>query len=296
MSVKRRRRLALGLLGLATAGVLGWAWLALRPTLSVQTTPSMLSRVPVGSLVVAVRTPWSAIHPGEVLVFTEPGTKDVTVAHYVLARHRDYLITHSALSQDPDAWAVVPRDVDGRAVAIVPGLGWAWADPMVWLMLVAGLALAVALPKRSQRLGALAAGLSAAGVAWLRTRPLVGFFPIAEPTVDHHAELIGVSTGLLRERVRLRDDDARSIVHVAEGHLVRLSAVAHGGERVHWEASASLATWAWVVVVLALLVPAIVGVVNARIILSAEGLSAGTPLVSAGGDGTRRCCGPLSLS
>lgn len=265
MSVGGRLRV----LALVVLCALGLAWLTLRPTLTVQTTPSMLSRIPVGSLVVAVRTSWSAIRPGEILVFREPGTKDVRVAHYVLALHGSYLTTHSELTHAADAWEVLPKDVSGRAVAVIPGLGWAWADPMVWLALVAGLALAVALPRRGQRLGALAAGLSAAGVAWLRTRPLVGLFPIAEPTIRHHAELIGVSTGMLREEVRLADSLGAAVTHVAQGHLVHLAVRAHDGQHVAWRASVSLAAWEWMLVVLTLLTPALVGAAIARGILRA---------------------------
>lgn len=261
-----RRRLA-ALVGLVVFGTLGAAWLVLRPTLTVQTTPSMLSRIPVGSLVVAVHTSWAAIHPGEILVFTEPGTKDVRVAHEVLALHGSYLTTHSELTHAADAWEVRPKDVDGREVAILPGLGWAWRDPLVWLALVAGLALAVGAPTRSQRLGLLAAGLSAAGVAWLRTRPLAGLFPIAEPTIRHRAELIGVSTGMVREEVRLADSLGSAVTHVADGHLVRLSVAAHNGQHLAWRVSVSLAVWEWILVVLALLTPAFVGAAMALGIL-----------------------------
>lgn len=228
--------------------------------LTVQSTPSMLSVIPIGSLVVLAPTSWRSLHRGEI-VGVRPEAHATPVVHYVASVTSSTLRTHNLLSRVDDAWVLHPGrgELVGRAVLIIPGLGWAlswWPIPIV---LVAGLLLGLRLGGW-QRVVGFGAGVYVAGLAWLaRFHPLSGLRDVGETTSHHLATLVAVSRGLAPQRVVL-DGDPHRIVRVAPGGLLRAAVhVRHLPAIVPWSATPVL-SWPWEVALwTGIALPALVG-------------------------------------
>lgn len=240
-----------GVLVLGIMGGLAWVVLA-HPWLTVQTTPSMLSIIPVGALVVSLPVTWARIHPGQIILFHPVGEPNETVAHYVLTKSGNVLRTHSALSRAADAWVVRPSGVLGKVAVVVPGVGSVLDHPAILLVIVAGAGCAVLVTGRLARLVSLWGACTLALVLWLSYRPLVGAYQIAAMAARHHATVIAVSTGLLPERVRAVVGSRVAVVRAVDGALLHLVVPVSDGvsHRVvgHLVASASLPIWGWAIV------------------------------------------------
>lgn len=222
----------------ATLAAAGWH-------VTVQTTPSMLGVVPVGAVVVLAPATWRSLHPGE-LVGVRPAPASSPVVHWVDRISPTLLRTHNALSTQPDAWLLHPghRELVGRAVAVVPGLGWVAASWPILACLVVGLVLVVA-TRRWWRLAGGMAGLYAAGLLWMAGHhPLAAVRAVGQVASGHTATLVAVSTSLVPLRVRLTGATARS-GRVEPGGLIRLVGhVAHLPAHLGWVGTAVLA-WPW---------------------------------------------------
>ncbi|WP_058596603.1 LamG-like jellyroll fold domain-containing protein [Microbacterium testaceum] len=124
---------ALVLLSVAVAAAFAAAGIRL---FAVQT-PSMGQTAPVGSLIVSRAEPTYAI--GDVVTFS---TGDRTVTHRIVAAADESFTTQGDLNGAPDGSPVTADRVIGRAVAILPGVGFL-LQVAPWLLL--GVALTEAL-------------------------------------------------------------------------------------------------------------------------------------------------------
>lgn len=242
-------------LGAATAGLAATGW-----HLTVQMTPSMLGVVPVGALVLLAPTGWSSLHRGE-LVGVRPAPSSPVVVHWVASVTPTSLRTHNALSTAPDAWLLHPgrHELVGRAVAVVPGLGWVVASWPILACLVVGLVLAVA-TRRWWRLAGGLAGIYAAGLLWMAGHhPLAAVREVGQVSGRHSATLVAVSESLAPMRVRLTGASARTL-RVAPGGLIRLTGrVSHLPAHLGWVAATDLAAWWQALVWAGIAAPAAVG-------------------------------------
>ena len=225
-------------LGVTTAGLAAAGW-----HVTVQMTPSMLGVVPVGALVLLAPASWSALHAGE-LVGVRPGPGPAVV-HWVARISPTSLRTHNALSTAPDAWVLHPgrHELVGRAVAVIPGLGWVVSSWPILTCLVVGLVLAV-VARRWWRMAGGLGGIYMAGLLWMAGHhPLASVRVVGQVSGRHSATLVAVSTALAPMRVRLTGASART-VRVAPGGLIRLTGhVSHLPAHLGWVAATDLAAW-----------------------------------------------------
>jgi signal peptidase I len=106
-------------------------------------TPSMGQAAPVGTLVVTA--PAGSYAVGDVITFT---MADRTVTHRIVEVGPDGYTTRGDLNGAPDGWTVVPAQVIGRAITLLPGVGFLLtAAP--WLLLGAVLTEAVTWVRRA---------------------------------------------------------------------------------------------------------------------------------------------------
>jgi signal peptidase len=125
----------LGLNLLVGAAVAVFAFLAIGPRLLPYRTVTMLSGsmrpvAPVGSVLVDVAEPVSALRPGQVISFHAPVPGRPVVSHRVIdVQHRDGQVlvrTKGDANSAADPWlAVVHGDTVWRMRAVIPGLGTA---------------------------------------------------------------------------------------------------------------------------------------------------------------------------
>lgn len=223
-----RRRLAttLGLLGAAFATALIIVVLVFHATGGrwfFVATPSMGTAAPVGTLVLTVPAHVSVLQVGDVIAFHPPTAPAETYTHRIVAIGSSGLIsTRGDINGAPDPWRLTHKDVIGKAVAILPGLGWLIRGlPIVLLgIVVVWLAtMRVRTPHRKSayRIGGVTLAVSLAAFV---LKPFTG--AVVEQTVIAHGRRVVstvVSTGLFPIRVTARNGTHTDLTTGQVGHI-----------------------------------------------------------------------------
>lgn len=180
-------------------------------------TPSMGTAAPVGALVVTAPAP-ARLERGEIIAFLPPGNPHV-YTHRVLAVAQDGAVrTKGDINGAPDPWTVERTAVLGRAIAVLPGLGYVvrGLPGLVagGVLLWAGTLL---IRRRDQRAAARVIGLHlVATVVVLWLRPFVRVVLIGTESAASGVHASMVSTGLLP--VRLVDPAGAVLARLTTGH------------------------------------------------------------------------------
>ena len=207
------------LTALAVAAVAFWVtggrWFVVR-------TPSMGTAAPVGTLVLTRPTTVAALHVGDVVAFHPTNAGALTYTHRVVAIRDGVVTTRGDINGSDDPWATTDRQLVGRAVSLLPGLGFlARALPLLVVggLLVGGLTRWWLRPDR--RGPARMAGFTALYVvASLIVRPFVALVQLQTTTGVGVASITAVSTGILPVRVSaLPGHGTATPVHLGYGEV-----------------------------------------------------------------------------
>jgi hypothetical protein len=206
LRVKARASAGVAVVLLATviAAAAGAFWLTGGRWFVMQT-PSMGTTAPVGTLVLTrpVRE-LSGVRVGDVVTCRPPVPRASSYTHRVIAVSPPGLTTRGDLNGTADPWPVGTANIVGRAVLILPGVGWLL---LALPCLAGGAALMWVLTRRLRhpqwrRVIQLTWSLGVSVVLAARLKPFTGVTELAS-TVDGEgvARLSLVSTGLLPVRL-----------------------------------------------------------------------------------------------
>lgn len=172
----------------------------------VVTTSSMGRAAPVGTLVLTEPTRASLpLEVGDLVSFRPPGSPDTVYTHRVASVEAQGISTSGDTTGAIDPWLLTDGDVVGRAVVLLPGLGWALrAAP--WLALGAlaiwAVSSRIADPARRAASRVLLGCLLVSVVAAVQ-RPFVGVDLLSTTADETGAAAVHVvSTGLAPVRVQ----------------------------------------------------------------------------------------------
>lgn len=194
-------------------------------------TPSMGTAAPVGTLVITTPATGEP-RRGDVVAFVAPGARRI-YTHRVVAVEADATIrTKGDINAVADPWTIERSAVLGRAIALVPGAGFALrALP---LLLLAGVLLTVVtLPirRRDVRAATRVIGWHVIGTAvllWLQ--PLVRVVVIASAAAADGVRASVVSTGLLPIRLVTAAGDV--LARLRDGVPVSVTLPTSGAGRI----------------------------------------------------------------
>lgn len=170
----------------------------------VVATPSMGTSAPVGALVITWPTPVDALHTGDIVSFHPPTSPTQTYTHRIIGiTPLGAVTTRGDINGAADPWQLRGSDLVGRAVAVLPGVGWiARGLPLllVGVVLVLALTGAVRSPTLRAELRIVGATLAFSVTAFV-LRPFTGLQVLQTSVSDGLVHATVVSTGLLPIRV-----------------------------------------------------------------------------------------------
>ncbi len=222
--------------------------------------PSMGTTAPVGSLVVTSGR--ASIEPADIITFRPVEESASTYTHRVVSVDPEGITTQGDLNATPDPWRVPADQVVGRAIAVIPGLGYALK---VLAFTIIGAVLVVVTThsvrsdrmRRCLRLDGVAIALA---VAIAIVKPVTGFRVLAV-TGGRATQADVVSTSVLPITVRPHmDSGALNLTYGQTGELV-----SHA-ERglITLQAALHLPWFGWVALAAACLTPAVVAIAYVR--------------------------------
>jgi signal peptidase I len=232
-------------------GSVGWRFTG--GSLFTIATPSMCPDLCVGTLVLdqPVHGP---VQVGEVVTFRPPGTATVYTHRVVKVLADGSFKTAGDALGTVDPWTVPPKNVIGRVVFNVRGLGWLWRS-LPWM--AAALACMViarrSIPVRFRKQGDLLFTTVLFVAPILVMRPLIRAAVIAWH-VSHGATVMTVvNDGLLPAQFKVTG--ATAVSHVAPGQVVTIAAPGGASHLVSLRQLASFSSWQWAMVALVVLLP-----------------------------------------
>lgn len=221
----------------------------------VVTTSSMGRAAPVGTLVLTEPTRASLpLEVGDVVSFRPPGAPDTVYTHRVASVGPEGIRTSGDTTGAIDPWLLTDGDVVGRAVALLPGLGWALrAAPWAALgtLVIWAVSSRITDPAHRAASRVLLGCLLVSGITAVQ-RPLVGVDLLSTTTDESGAAAVHVvSTGLAPVRVQADGGGHVDLVSGAVGSaaLPDVSGVVDVTTTLH------LAPGGWVVVAVICLSP-----------------------------------------
>jgi len=205
----------------------------------VMSSPSMGATAPVGSL--AVSRPEGQVAVGQVIAF-RPAGLGRTYVHRVVSVEGDLIRTRGDLNGSEDGWVLRPSQVEGRVVAVLPGVGYlARMAPLFVTLAALGWLVACAWGGEARSAARLLALALAASACLLIYRPLVGAEVVDSAPTSQGVQASVVATGILPVKVTA----AHGTAAVAEpGRLVVLSSRARSPV-VALVARPDLTGWWW---------------------------------------------------
>ncbi len=242
----------------ALAAILGAAALPLR-AFTVES-PSMGTAAPVGSLVITSHR--ADVEPGAIVTFRPVSGSARTYTHRVIAVGPNGITTQGDLNATPDPWTVSPDQVVGRAVAVLPGFGYAarvLAFTTLGTLLAVGATRGVGERGLRRCLRFDGAALALAGAIAV-VKPLTGFRLLAV-AAEGAARADVVSTSVLP--ITVRPHDGSTAADLAYGQAGTLTAATdHGVLTLH--SALHLPWFGWVALAVFCLIPTVVAVAQAR--------------------------------
>ena len=242
---------------LVTLGILasiGWRFTG--GSLYTIATPSMCPDLCVGTLVLD-QPLHGPVHVGQVVTFRPPGTPTVYTHRVVQVLADGSFKTAGDAVGRVDPWTVPPKNVIGRVVFNLRGLGWLWRS-LPWM--AAALACVVlarrSIPVWYRRQCDLLFTTLLVVVPVLVMRPLLRASVISWHVLHSGALVMTVvNDGLLPAQFRVTG--APAVGHVAPGQIVTITGSARGG-LVWVRQLASFSLWQWALLALAVLLPMLV--------------------------------------
>lgn len=219
----------------------------------VVTSSSMGEAAPVGTLVLTEPTrasgPSADLRVGDVVTFRPPTVPGEVYTHRVASTGADGVRTSGDTTGAVDPWLLGDDDLVGRAVALLPGVGWL-VRGLPWLALGALAVWAVGTRLRSDSARSafrLVAGCAVVLGVVSVLRPFVGAV-LLSTTVDAAGRGVAhvVSTGLVPVRVAAEGGGHADLVSGAVGQVP----VPAGASAVDLTTSLHLPVVGWVVVAL----------------------------------------------
>jgi signal peptidase I len=227
----------------------------------VTQTASMGTAAPVGSLVIDQGAPASELRIGDVITFHPPTAAQQTYTHRIAGISPSGTITtRGDANGTDDGWQLLPKDVIGKAIAILPIAGWAVrAVPMFLAGSILLWQLRRLIGGAAGRSALLLAGfplLLTATLAWLR--PLVNLALVSASAQAHGTLVTVVSTGVLPVRVLAPSGAA---LLLSSGQVGRLHVPTPTGNG-HYQIATGLdlPPWGWIVLVGLTMVPLLLSI------------------------------------
>lgn len=87
-------------------------------------TPSMGAVAPRGTLVVTAPIAANKLHVGQIISFNPPTSTKQTYTHRIVAIGANGITTKGDINGAADGWDLQPKNVIGRVVLALPGVGW----------------------------------------------------------------------------------------------------------------------------------------------------------------------------
>ena len=219
-------------------------------------TPSMGTAAPVGSVVLTRPVAFGALRIGDVVSFHPPTEPAKTFTHRIVAITADGEVdTKGDVDVADDPWALRPKDVIGRATALVPVLGWVARGLPIFLVGVCGVWLLTGfIGSSSWRAGLRVLGVSlSASLTLYLLKPLVSIFLIqTTPLEKGGARADIISTGVLPIRISIPHGSSIALRSGELGHLV-LPPTTKGG--YHLTTALDLSPLGWLMVAVFCVLP-----------------------------------------
>ncbi|GAA4681537.1 signal peptidase I [Frondihabitans cladoniiphilus] len=214
-------------------------------------TPSMGTKAPVGTLVLTQKVDAASLHVGDIITFHPPAEPKETFTHrVVLVRNSvtgPLISTRGDINGAVDPWTLSQEDLVGRAVTVIPRLGWLIRAIPILLVGFTFVMLATRLIRTpSRRVSFRILGFSMLlSITVYVLRPLVGLVVLTATATTKGAAATVVSTGMLPIRVTATNG---STVDLASGQLgvVHVTATPHH-VGYHLSSALNLDPWQWVV-------------------------------------------------
>jgi signal peptidase I len=201
-------------------------------------TPSMGTAAPVGTLVIDTPASFSSLNVGDIISFHPPTTPAETYTHRIISNEAGVIHTKGDANGAVDPWALGSSDVVGRAIAVIPVLGWLIrAIPLLTVGVLAVLCIAYAFRSASKRAAIRVVGFSLViAITTMILRPFINVAVEATRATEKGTQAILISTGILPIRAQVLGG---SHVDLASGQTG--SVIAHSiNESGHYAISASL--------------------------------------------------------
>lgn len=223
--------------------------------LFVVSSPSMGTAAPAGTLVVTRPASTASVQRGEVVAYSPLDGSGLTVVHRVVATEPSpagpTLVTRGDINGSDDPHPVTDERLVGRAVALLPG--WGYAVRAVPLLGLGGalVAFLTGLWLRPEVRGPvrLVAWSVLYAVTVLRLRPFVGVTEVAVSSSPDGSRVSFVSTGMLPVTVTEQLGHAVSgPSHLSYGERGELAVhVAAAGDRLRLHVRPDLSWTAWLI-------------------------------------------------
>jgi signal peptidase I len=87
-------------------------------------TPSMGAVAPRGTLVITEPIAANKLHVGQIISFNPPTSVKQTYTHRIVAIGANGITTKGDINGAADGWDLQPRNIIGRVIVTLPGIGW----------------------------------------------------------------------------------------------------------------------------------------------------------------------------
>jgi signal peptidase I len=243
-------------LGVLVFWMIGGRWFVIQ-------TASMGTAAPVGSLVIDQPVAASSLEVGDVITFHPPTAPRQTYTHRIVDVADDgALKTRGDANGTDDGWQLRARDVVGKAVAVLPVVGWLVRAAPILLtgtMLLWQLSRLIRHAAWRSAVRLIGAPLLISGtISWLH--PLVNVVLVAAAAQHTGTTLTVMSTGVLP--IRILTSEGRS-THLVDGQIGRLLVSTPSADGQYAVSSAlDLPIWGWALLLCVTCVPVVAAIVT----------------------------------
>lgn len=221
----------------------------------VVATPSMGTTAPVGTFVMTQPTTVSALHVGDVISFHPPTNPGETYTHRIVSIADAAVSTRGDINGATDPWTLHDADLIGRAITVLPGVGWLVRGlPLVAIGFAIVLLLTHFARSRQRRASFRIVGTAlVVSLADFWLRPFTGVQVLQTFVHGTDAGATVVSTGLLPIRVAAIGGNHADLLSGQVGQLSIPSYLHDDYYRI--QTSLHLDVWGWIVFFLICCIP-----------------------------------------